>query len=65
MTPKLYEPWLSQRRDPSKCNAKVYDKYRMDVVGHQCTRLAVIFLGDCAHIGYCKTHAKRYQQEEP
>ena len=58
MTPTQYKPhWNTQGAIPGNCNETVYDRWRIDVVGSQCSRKASVQVDG---VGFCKTHAKRY-----
>jgi hypothetical protein len=57
--PAVHQPhWACQKTDPTCCNATVYARWRLDVIGHQCTRKKVV---EIEGVGFCKMHAKRYQ----
>lgn len=62
MKPMAYKPyWPNHKTDPLRCNETVYDRWRIDVIGHQCSRPQAIMVDG---IGFCRVHAKRYQPQE-
>ena len=59
MKPEAFIPhWPFTKANPKHCNATVYDRWRIDVVGHQCTNKKSV---EIKGVGFCKVHAKRYQ----
>ena len=61
MKPELFRPHvMNGPRNPECCNATVYDRWRIDVVGSQCSRKASVHIDG---VGFCKQHAKRYQHK--
>lgn len=53
-----FKPYGHQTINQDHCNATVYDRFRIDVIGHQCTNKKVV---DIEGVGFCKLHAKRYR----
>lgn len=47
--------------DRSRCRIRVYDRWRIDVVGRKCCNKAVVRVDG---YGLCRQHAKQYKPKE-